>query len=125
MSKIIVLLLLAVVVVAYVSAGDDHILAPDVYQQKLAELKPVVLDVRTPKEYAEGHIEGATNINFYDEDFAERMKAKPKDKTYFIYCRSGGRSGKTLAMMKKAGFTIYDLKGGMIAWNKANKPVVK
>ncbi len=86
----------------------------------------VVLDVRTPGEYADGHIAGATNVDFRDPNFAQELDSLDKDKTYLVHCASGGRSSKTRDMMKKDGFeSIYHLNGGLNAWIKAGKPVVK
>lgn len=73
----------------------------------------VVIDVRTPEEYASGHAGDALNIDFYDKDFRQSLDALDKENAYFIYCRSGSRSGRTLSMMKDLGFTrVYDLAGG-------------
>lgn len=79
-----------------------------------------VIDVRTPEEYAEGHLEGATLIDFYDAGFAEELAALDPDETYLIYCRSGNRSGQTATMMADLGFErVFDLDGGILAWNAA------
>ncbi|MDF1568939.1 MAG: rhodanese-like domain-containing protein [Spirochaetaceae bacterium] len=73
----------------------------------------VVIDVRTPEEYASGHAGDALNIDFYDKDFRQSLDALDKESAYFIYCRSGSRSGRTLSLMKDLGFTrVYDLAGG-------------
>ena len=64
----------------------------------------VILDVRTPKEFTEGHIEGALNINFYDTDFKEKIATLNKDTPYVLYCHSGGRSGKTMKTLERLGF---------------------
>ena len=73
----------------------------------------VVIDVRTPEEYASGHAGDALNIDFYDQDFRQSLDALHKESAYFIYCRSGSRSGRTLSLMKDLGFTrVYDLAGG-------------
>ncbi len=82
----------------------------------------VILDVRTPKEIAQGKIEGAVEINWFDGDSAEKIKTLDKNKTYLVYCKSGGRSGKCVNMMSDAGFeSLYNLEGGYTAWVKANK----
>lgn len=76
-----------------------------------------LLDVRTPEEVAQGQIAGATNINFYDDNFEEQITGLDKNKPVFVYCKSGGRSGKASALFQKLGFKeIYDLKGGYTAW---------
>lgn len=82
-----------------------------------------LIDVRTPKEYAEGHLKNAENINFYDDDFMQQMEKLDKEKPVYIYCRSGGRSGKAAKQLADEGFTeIYDLDGGILEWNKKNLP---
>lgn len=85
-----------------------------------------LIDVRTPEEVQEGYIAGAKNINFYDENFAEQVKTLHKNQPVFLYCRSGGRSGKASQMLLEAGFTqVYDLQGGMNAWSSENMPIQK
>ena len=86
----------------------------------------VVLDVRTPKEFQAGHIKGATNINFQDKDFADRVAKLDKSKTYVIHCAAGGRSARACKKMDGLNFSkLYNLEGGMGAWEKAGKPVEK
>lgn len=78
----------------------------------------IVLDVRTPEEKAEGFVEGATQINIMGPDFAEKIKALDKDKTYLVYCRSGNRSSTACGFMASNGFDdLYNLEGGIHAWN--------
>ena len=84
----------------------------------------VVLDVRTPEEFAEGHLEGAVLVDFYDADFADQLAALDPDVPYLLYCRSGNRSGETLGVMEQLGFTsVADVGGGIIAWADAGLPV--
>lgn len=82
-----------------------------------------VLDVRTKEEFKSGHLENAVLIPWTDRDFEERAAAElKKDQPLFVYCRSGGRSGKATESLAKLGFTnIHELKGGMLAWEKAGK----
>jgi phage shock protein E len=85
-----------------------------------------VLDVRTPDEYAEGHIEGATLIDFYEPDFADRIAALDRDQEYVVYCHSGNRSGQATAIMADQGFTaVDDVDGGIAAWQAAGLPVTR
>ncbi len=85
-----------------------------------------LLDVRTPGEWNEGVIEDATLMNFYEEDFKDRVAKLDKDKPVAVYCKSGGRSGQAMTMMRDMGFKeVYNLNGGIDAWNKAGKPTVK
>ena len=73
-----------------------------------------VLDVRTKEEYEEGHIAGATNLDFYGNSFKNDLSKLNKDDTYLVYCRSGNRSGQTLSIMKDLGFkNVYNLSNGI------------
>lgn len=84
----------------------------------------VVLDVRTPEEFAEGHLEGAVLVDFYAADFAEQLAALDTDVPYLVYCRSGNRSGQALGVMEQLGFTsAVDVDGGIVAWTGAGLPV--
>ena len=86
----------------------------------------VVLDVRTPDEYAGGHLAGALNLDVNAADFAARVAQLDKTATYAVYCRSGSRSATALGIMKKAGITeAYHLGGGIGAWTSAGRPVVR
>jgi len=83
------------------------------------DLNNVILDVRTLPEFQSGHIKNAQMIDFYKVDFREKLSVLDKNKKYFIYCRSGDRSGKTLKIMKKLGFAnVYNLKFGINDWNR-------
>lgn len=98
--------------------------------QGFAELitKPavVILDVRTAEEYAEGHITGAVLIDQKQSDFMEKaQKTLPKDKTIAIYCRSGRRSADAAGRLAEVGYKCVNLKGGIIAWQAADKPVTR
>lgn len=84
----------------------------------------VVLDVRTPDEYEDGHISGATLLNFYEDNFDQQLDQLDKDQPYLVHCASGGRSSDAREKMKEMGFTkIYHLDGGFQAWQQAGKPV--
>ena len=84
----------------------------------------VVLDVRTPAEFATGHLPRARNIDFEASDFATRIAALDKNTTYAIYCRSGNRSGAAMEQMAAANFThVYDLAGGIGAWQTMGGPM--
>lgn len=87
----------------------------------------VVLDVRTPKEFADGHIPGAVNIDWNGPDFQKKVAALDKSKHYLVQCAVGGRSAKAGDKMTTSlQFTnVYNLEGGIKAWEKAGKPVEK
>jgi phage shock protein E len=85
----------------------------------------VILDVRTPEEFADGHIDGAVMIDFYRDDFATELAKLDPDVPYVLYCRSGNRSGQTTALMTELGFSaVDDVDGGVIAWQGAGLPLV-
>lgn len=95
-------------------------------QARAADENLVVLDVRTPEEYAGGHLPGARNLDFFGEDFTSGLDELDKGVTYLVYCRSGGRSAKTLAQMKDLGFVeAYNMLGGFTAWSQEAKPSEK
>ena len=76
----------------------------------------VLIDVRTPAEYSAGHIARAINIDFENANFREAIQQLDPNTPYFIYCRSGNRSGQAATLMTQAGLkTIYDLRGGVSA----------
>jgi rhodanese-related sulfurtransferase len=86
----------------------------------------VIIDVRTPAEFAEEHIENATNIDFYSEAFRDTLNNLDKNKTYLIYCRSGVRSGSALDIMAELNFReVYNILGGINQWKAEGFPTVK
>ncbi len=86
----------------------------------------VVIDVRTPAEYADGHLAGARNLDVNAADFATKAAALPKGVPYALYCHSGNRSGTALAIMTRLGYTTaYHLAGGITAWTSAGGAVTK
>lgn len=86
----------------------------------------VVVDVRTPAEFAEGHLEGAVNIDVEDQvDFAAALISLPKDQPYVVYCRSGNRSAAATQQMVDAGFTdVTDAGGLQAASDSTGLPIV-
>ena len=85
-----------------------------------------VLDVRTPEEFSEGHLEDATMIDFYEPDFPDQIAQLDPDAEYLVYCRSGNRSGQTIELMAELGFTnVTEVAGGIQAWTAAGHPVVR
>ncbi len=77
-----------------------------------------ILDVRTPEELEEGYIPNAINIDFYlGQDFLNEVQKLDKGKNYYVYCRSGNRSGQACAIMNSVGFkNAYNLEGGFMNW---------
>ncbi|WP_319407746.1 rhodanese-like domain-containing protein [uncultured Desulfosarcina sp.] len=86
----------------------------------------VLLDVRTPKEFEDGHIQRALLLDYYSDDYVDRLKALDRNKTYLVYCRSGNRSGKSLVIFEKLGFRrVYNLDTGVIGWSGEKYPLVR
>ncbi len=75
-----------------------------------------LLDVRTSAEFKEGAIKGATNLDFFSSNFKAELENLPEDRNYFVYCRSGNRSGQAVKALKNKGYTAYNLDGGIMAW---------
>lgn len=88
------------------------------FERKIKKKNAVVLDVRTTEEYSEGFIPKAINYNVLDSlKFVNAVQPLDKNKKYFLYCKSGRRSGKALLMMKNMGFeNVQHLSGGISAW---------
>ena len=86
----------------------------------------IVIDVRTAEEFSEGHIQDAILINIYDSNFKTKIGELDKNGKYLMFCRSGSRSGKAVLQMTQMGFKdVLNIAGGIIAWQRAGKPLVK
>lgn len=92
--------------------------------EKLKTMKrPLVIDVRQPEEYQVGHIIGAKLIPL--GTLGQRMQELPKGKEIVCVCASGSRSSSAAKQLIKAGFTVLDMRGGMMTWQRAGLPVKK
>jgi phage shock protein E len=117
-----------------VTAGPTANVAPEVGSSlspaefAAAAQRPdtVVLDVRTPEEYAEGHLEGAVLVDLQDTGrFAAEVAELDPGRSYAVYCRSGNRSAVAMGYLAQVGFSSYfDLGGGIGAWVDAGGVVV-
>jgi rhodanese-related sulfurtransferase len=107
--------------------SDGHLLSPrDVVSKIESTTDLIVVDVRTPAEYNDGHIEGAQLINWNDSQFENQINQLDKSKPIVVYCAVGGRSGKAYARLKTLGFKeVFDMKGGFDAWRKEQLPISK
>lgn len=95
-------------------------------ERSASEANAVILDIRTPEEVSEGIVPGAKVIDFHASDFAAKIGKLDKNKTYFVYCKAGGRSSRTVDLMKSSGFKhVHELEGGYQAWMRAGYPVKK
>ena len=126
MKKLLTLLLATLGLTT--ACGQDNFENTDVqgFSELVADTNVVVLDVRTAAEFTEGHIKGAILIDQGQSDFVEKAKATlPIDKKIAIYCRSGRRSANAAGKLAEVGYKCVNLKGGIIAWKDAGKPVSK
>jgi len=95
------------------------------FEKAITDTSVVRLDVRTPEEYAEGHIVGALNIDVQNSSFEQKATSVlPKDNTIAVYCRSGRRSKKAATILSDKGYTIVELNTGYIGWKDAGKKIV-
>ncbi|EMS34132.1 rhodanese-like domain protein [Mariniradius saccharolyticus AK6] len=86
----------------------------------------LVLDVRTAAEVAEGHLPNAVNIDIYGSDFMAKVQQLPKDREILVYCTVGARSQQAADILSKQGFAkVYNLDGGIVAWQRNGFEVVR
>lgn len=107
------------------SQNKQQTLAATEFSKMLQETKEATLiDVRTAGEFAGGAIQGAKNVDYRSGNFESEIMKLDKNKPYFIYCLSGGRSSSAANFMRSNGFNeVYDLQGGIMAWQAANLPM--
>lgn len=97
----------------------------DEFAKVIADTAVVRLDVRTPQEYAEGHIEGAINIDVLSDGFAAEASKLPADRTIALYCRSGNRSKTAAKILSSKGYEVVELGSGFNGWVSAGKKVAR
>lgn len=124
-ATLLTLLLGVLLLAGCTGAGGFTTTAPAQWMTTAAEPDVVVIDVRTPQEYAAGHVDGAVNIDVEAPDFSTRIGDLDPAGTYALYCRSGNRSAVAAGTMAEAGFTdIHNLKGGISDLQAAGAPIV-
>ncbi len=114
---LIALLVIAITLLMTQSSSGTTVLAAESFLSTYKSTpSAVLLDVRTKDEFDSGHIDGARNIDFQSPSFVQELATLDTTKPYFVYCRSGNRSGQATALMQKNGFaTITELQGGLSA----------
>ncbi|MBT1704697.1 rhodanese-like domain-containing protein [Chryseosolibacter indicus] len=121
---------ISILVAASVTAfSQGNVISEDLtaeqFKTKL-ESKPgaVLLDLRTPDELKKGMLPHAVQIDYFNKNFEDQIRALDKNKVYFIYCAGGGRSGETKELMAKEGFKeVYNLPEGFDGWKKKKMPI--
>lgn len=106
------------------SSAQKSSLSPTEFADKIKELPDaIILDVRTPGEFSEGHIKNATNLDWNGTTFLTEIEKMDKSKPILVYCLSGGRSGEAASKMRSIGFEqVYELSGGMMKWKGEKMP---
>ena len=106
---------------------DKKTVPVDEFAKGITDKKAIVLDVRRPEEFKDGHIKGALNANWQNqEEFKAKTAKLDKSKPVYVYCLSGVRSDKASEYLLKSGFKqVIALDGGIKAWTEAEKPVQK
>ena len=127
MSKSLFILMLSILgFMGCTAQNGSSIDSKEAYGLIKADSNIVILDVRTAKEFADGHVAGAVNIDVNQADFAQKIDQLDRSKTYIVYCRSGRRSSKAVGIMATKGFkNLYNVSDGFLGWNKNGLPFVK
>ena len=108
------------------SAQQSRLVEPQEMIDLLSSKDAYLVDVRTSREFQMGYIENAINIDFSSPNFQAELDKLDSSKPIVVYCRSGRRSGIATNNLVKAGFTeIYDLKNGIISWQRQGQKLVK
>ena len=108
------------------STTAKNIPAKDFQQIIKTKENAIILDVRTPKEVAAGHLVNAIHIDYYDPDFKIKVSKLDMTKPILIYCHSGRRSGIAMSNLREMGFVeVYNLETGILGWNSAGFPIEK
>lgn len=109
------------------SQSEVEVLEPQAFIERVkADTSAIILDVRQPEEFAEGHLAQAINLDWLNQTvFINGLAKLNKQKTYYVYCRSGRRSQAAASKLKAEGFQVIDLKGGYLHWVEVGMPVVK
>lgn len=109
------------------SQSEVEVLEPQAFIERVkADTSAIILDVRQPEEFDEGHLAQAINLDWLNQTvFINGLAKLNKQKTYYIYCRSGRRSQAAAGKLKAEGFQVVDLKGGYLHWVELGLPIVK
>jgi rhodanese-related sulfurtransferase len=98
--------------------------ARELIQKRARNPQFVILDVRTPEEFAQGHLSGAVNVNLMAPEFERRLGALDRGQTYLVYCRTGSRSAKAIQAMERLGFrSVYHMSEGIVGWQRKAFPL--
>lgn len=106
------------------SQDDSSLVTPK--ELSIVQEDITLIDVRTPVEFEQGHLENSVNINIADPSFRDEIGKLDKSEPVYVYCKVGGRSAKAASLLREMGFEeVYDLEGGIRNWEKSGMKVVK
>ena len=107
------IIITGIIMFSFLSRSNDIDISAEEFKEKLEEERGVVIDVRSKMEYSQGHLKTSDQqIDFNSGEFHDKVDSLDKDKTYYLYCRSGNRSGQAARLMKSKGFeNVYNIGG--------------
>jgi rhodanese-related sulfurtransferase len=126
MNKLFAVLLVSILISSCSIEQITNDIDIDEFRKKIASHNYVLVDVRTEKEFDDGHIENALNIDYFSATFSDEISNIGLEKPVLVYCRSGNRSGKSMRIMSDLGFKeVYNLIGGIKGWKAKNNRLIK
>ena len=120
-------LILKILCLPFLSVGQQFVqLSASEFNTAISHREGTLLDVRTPQEFNQEHIEGAGNLNFYALDFYKQLELLPRDEPVYLYCKTGWRSTKAADYLMKHNYTkVYNLKKGLMEWDLNELPLIQ
>jgi len=126
MNKLFAVLLVFILIPSCAIGQITNDIDIDEFRKKMASQNYVLVDVRTEKEFDDGHIENALNIDYFSTTFSDEISNIGLERPVLVYCRSGNRSGKSMRIMSDLGFKeVYNLIGGIKGWKAKNNRLIK
>ena len=126
MNKLFAVLLVSILISSYAIGQITNDIDIYEFRKKMVSEKYVLVDVRTKKEFDDGHIENALNIDYFSTTFSDEISNIGLERPVLVYCRSGNRSGKSMRIMSDLGFKeVYNLIGGIKGWKAKNNRLIK
>jgi thioredoxin 1 len=124
MKQFFSIALLTLLLIGCSNGQTQNTLSAKAFETKLKEVpEATILDVRTPAEFSNGHLNNALNYDWNGSQFDQQIKTLDKSKPVFVYCLSGGRSSAAASKMRSDGFkAVYELEGGLMRWRSENLP---
>lgn len=123
-SHILQITYLLFVLSACVSSNSKSSLSPVEFAKEINTNEGIILDVRTPEEFLNGHLENAINVDWNSSNFNKEINTFGKNQRIYVYCLSGGRSHSAAENLRSSGFTnVFELNGGILKWKSEGLPL--